>query len=107
MTARLSWERLSWWGRLLPLMAGWVLIAVVRASGPWPFGAVIIALLALGWLYWLERTVGHRTQMWAVAWVAIWIAASFVALVAALIGCLVVATIGYELGLWGSPWDGR
>jgi hypothetical protein len=100
-------ERLPRWARLVALVAVWVAIYISLVHRVW----AVVCLVGIGavlWLFWLERaTTPRRTVLQAVLRIAFWAIASLFALVALFFVALAVATVGAEIGLWGSPWDDR
>jgi hypothetical protein len=98
---------LSRWARLVVLVAVWVAIYVCLANRQWPL-VYLIGIAAILCLFSVERATGpKRTIPQAIVGTGLWAMASLLALVVLFFVVIVAATAGSEIGLWGSPWDGR
>jgi hypothetical protein len=93
--------------RFVVLLGGWVVVWVCMAHRLLPLIGVV-GVVALFSLFWLERSMTPRRSVpEAILRAVSWVVGSLLALLLFFFLLLVVATLGAELGLWGSPWDGR
>jgi hypothetical protein len=99
--------RLPQWARLAVLVAFWVAIYVSLVHRLWPV-VCLVGIVAILWLFWLERqATPRRTISQAALRSAFWAIASLLAFVVLVFVLILAATAGAGIGLWGSPWDGR
>ena len=89
------------------LIAGWVGIYIGLAHRWWP-AVGLVGTAAILWLLWLEWGTDPRRPIYlAILRTAFWVMVSLLAFLTLVFFLLLIATVGAELGLWGSPWDDR